>query len=266
MPRCDDCGPGRCTCVLVDGDNTTVLGSGSKVDPYVVNVDIGGAGGTRLVGEIIAYGGGTAPTGWLICNGSAVSRATYAALFAVLSDTYGVGDGSTTFNLPDLAGRGPFGADGSHPRGETGGLEQITLTTGNLPGHTHTIAHTHAIDHTHGMSHTHDMGHAHGNTGANGAHKHTVGQSNATGSNNTTFARGTAKDRDVDTSTEAAHAHATAAFAGSTGGDSLFGTTAGDSRGGISGGSSAANSGSTGDGTAHTNMPPYSAVTFIIKT
>lgn len=53
------------------------------------------------VGAIIPYGGSTAPTGWLICNGAAVSRTTYSDLFAVIGTKYGAGDGSTTFNLPD---------------------------------------------------------------------------------------------------------------------------------------------------------------------
>ncbi len=56
------------------------------------------------VGLISTYGGSVAPVGWLICNGAAISRTTYADLFAVIGTTYGVGDGSTTFNLPDLRG------------------------------------------------------------------------------------------------------------------------------------------------------------------
>lgn len=55
-------------------------------------------------GFISRYGGSVAPTGWLICNGNAVSRTTYANLFAVIGTTYGVGDGSTTFNLPTITG------------------------------------------------------------------------------------------------------------------------------------------------------------------
>lgn len=55
-------------------------------------------------GTVWMYGGATAPTGWLLCDGSAISRTTYANLFAVLSTTYGVGDGSTTFNVPDARG------------------------------------------------------------------------------------------------------------------------------------------------------------------
>lgn len=56
-------------------------------------------------GVIMMWTTGTAPTGWLECDGAAVSRTTYARLFAVIADTYGVGDGSTTFNLPDLRGQ-----------------------------------------------------------------------------------------------------------------------------------------------------------------
>jgi hypothetical protein len=68
------------------------------------------------VGSVLMYGGGTAPTGWLLCNGQAVSRTTYISLFTVIGTSYGVGDGSTTFNVPDLqatgatAMRAPVGA------------------------------------------------------------------------------------------------------------------------------------------------------------
>lgn len=53
-------------------------------------------------GSVLAFAGSTSPAGWLLCDGSAVSRTTYAALFAVIGTTYGTGDGSTTFNLPNL--------------------------------------------------------------------------------------------------------------------------------------------------------------------
>jgi microcystin-dependent protein len=62
-------------------------------------------------GAILVFAGSAAPTGWLLCDGSAVSRATYATLFAIISTTYGSGDGSTTFNLPNLKGRVPVGKD-----------------------------------------------------------------------------------------------------------------------------------------------------------
>jgi microcystin-dependent protein len=62
-------------------------------------------------GALVPYAGSTAPAGWLLCYGQAVSRTTYAALFSALGTTYGAGDGSTTFNLPDLEGRTVFGKD-----------------------------------------------------------------------------------------------------------------------------------------------------------
>lgn len=60
-------------------------------------------------GLVLPYAGSTAPTGWLVCDGSAISRTTYADLFTLISTTYGVGNGSTTFNIPDLRGRMPIG-------------------------------------------------------------------------------------------------------------------------------------------------------------
>jgi microcystin-dependent protein len=105
-------------------------------------------------GAIMPYAGSTSPTDWLLCSGGAVSRTTYAALFAIIGTTYGIGDGSTTFNLPDLRGRSAFGVDDmggtaanritsaqsgivGTTLGATGGVESITLTTAQLPSHTH---------------------------------------------------------------------------------------------------------------------------------
>lgn len=65
-----------------------------------IALDAGGTSVKSPVGSITAFGGSTAPDGWLICNGGAISRTTYAALFAVIGTTYGAGDGSTTFNIP----------------------------------------------------------------------------------------------------------------------------------------------------------------------
>lgn len=123
--------------------------------------------GNRLcpVGTVVDYAGLTEPTGWLFCYGQAVSRTTYADLFTAISTTYGVGNGSTTFNLPDCRGRVVAGQDdmgGSSANrltnqsgglngdtlGATGGAETHTLSSGEsaLQSHTHTVsAHQHFV-------------------------------------------------------------------------------------------------------------------------
>ena len=69
------------------------------------------AGGIEIIpaGTIVAFGNATAPTGWLICNDAAVSRSTYARLFAVIGTSFGTGDGSSNFNVPDMRDRVPLG-------------------------------------------------------------------------------------------------------------------------------------------------------------
>ena len=107
-------------------------------------------------GIISPYAGTTAPTGWLMCYGQLVSRTIESDLFAAISDIYGTGDGSTTFNVPDLRGRVIAGQDdmgGSSANrltgqlsgqmngdtlGATGGAESVTLSTAQMPAHTHT--------------------------------------------------------------------------------------------------------------------------------
>jgi len=95
-------------------------------------------------GSIIATGRAAAPTGFLLCDGSAVSRTDYARLFAAIGTVYGVGDGAKTFNVPDLRGRVPIGVDGPAGRlsandalGKSGGEEKHVLATGEIPAHAH---------------------------------------------------------------------------------------------------------------------------------
>jgi microcystin-dependent protein len=101
-------------------------------------------------GMVSAFGGSSAPSAWLLCDGTAVSRTTYAPLFAVVGTTYGVGDGSTTFNLPDLQQKFPMGKSGAESLGDTGGSFDHTHTG---PSHTHAGG-SHSHSHTHTFSDT----------------------------------------------------------------------------------------------------------------
>lgn len=104
--------------------------------PGSIYIKLGGAmtsGSSTPIGTITAYGGSTAPSGWLMCDGSEVSRAEYSLLFDVIGTAYGEGDGSTTFNLPSMAGRTTIGSSASHALGSTGGEESHELTASELP-------------------------------------------------------------------------------------------------------------------------------------
>lgn len=119
-------------------------------------------------GTIVMTGRSSAPSGWLICNGDAVDRTLYAQLFAAIGETFGVGDGSTTFNLPDMRGRVAAGVGTGTGGGASGtgaptggtalaavalsswfGANDVTLTSAQIPAHTHPIT---------------DPGHGHGIT------------------------------------------------------------------------------------------------------
>lgn len=84
-------------------------------------------------GSVIPYAGKSAPDGWLLCDGAAVSRTTYADLFAVIGTTFGSGDGSTTFNLPDLRGRVAVGVDSDANLGRQSGATSQYFSWDNLP-------------------------------------------------------------------------------------------------------------------------------------
>lgn len=84
---------------------------------------------TAKIGEIIAYAGSNEPLGWLKCDGRAVSRTTYSALFDVIGTTYGSGDGSTTFNLPNFVDRFPVGAGNLYSLNEKDGSKDAVVVS-----------------------------------------------------------------------------------------------------------------------------------------
>ena len=115
-------------------------------------------------GTVNTFAGSTAPSGWLLCDGrsTGILRATYADLFSVIGTTYGSGDGSTTFNLPDMRGRVPAGLDNmggtaasrltgtvlsaANTLGATGGAQTHTMSSNEMPSHTHIQnEHSHSI-------------------------------------------------------------------------------------------------------------------------
>lgn len=142
------------------------------------------------IGTVITWIAPTNPNTnvWVECNGAAISRSgAYSSLFSVLGTTYGAGDGSTSFNLPDLrgmflAGLPETGASLGVPAGNTN--NEVSLNSSQVPGHTHDINHGHSGataangSHAHGSdggSHVHAMNHAHPNTTiSGGSHSHSA--------------------------------------------------------------------------------------------
>jgi microcystin-dependent protein len=199
-------------------------------------------------GAVMHFAMITPPTGWLKANGTAVSRTTYAALFAAIGTTFGVGDGSTTFGLPDLRGEFVRGFDDGRTvdngrvfgSAQLGGVESHThavsgTTAGNSADHTHGVngtTATESVDHTHTFS---DASSATGGVSAN--HTHTFADSSSatgTGSANHTHTytatigsgvgiAGGAQNPSVTATTSAsgaAHTH-TVGVSGTTGGNSV---------------------------------------------
>lgn len=138
----------------INGLSTLVIGGGEFVIVYCDAAGFSTVGGASApAGSMLPFAGSAAPVGWLLCYGQAVSRATYSVLFTAISTTYGSGDGSTTFNLPDLRGRVVAGKDdmggtsasrltspvAGSTLGATGGAQSHTLTTPEIPSHTHTL-------------------------------------------------------------------------------------------------------------------------------
>ncbi len=112
-------------------------------------------------GQVVCFAGASAPSGWLMCDGSAISRAAYSDLFAAIGTKYGIGDGSTTFNLPDMRGRVAVGKDGTTEfldLGTVGGEKKHTLTVAELPSHYHVVDPPSTVSGGQTANHTHTSG------------------------------------------------------------------------------------------------------------
>lgn len=236
------------------------LADGSVTTPKIANGAVtaeklapGAVPSSIPPGVIVPYAGSgvsaSVPAGWLLCDGQAVSRTgATAALFAVIQTTYGVGDGSTTFNVPNLknkfpAGLGDAGSAWANTLAMTGGLASATLIQHQhtLGQHAHTMTHGHTGSITGGGEHNHYMRYL--TSGAGGGGNHYGRPSEAE------FAVGSYENR-LATFGDGTHGH---------------GVTIND----YSGSTSNANLGNSGNaGTVSNgiqNIPPYIALNFIIK-
>ena len=179
------------------------------------------------VGGMMMWAAATAPTGWLICDGTPVSRTTYAALFAVINTTYGAGDGSTTFTLPNLKNKFPLGA-GTKVLTASGG--DTTITANQMPIHNHTI---------------NDPGHTHTGTTNNTGLTGTFFPSASVGGGLTFVPAGTPATGTINPATGTTHSHSFTTNIGYTG-------------------LSINNAGGNGSGSTDEFYPPYLAINYII--
>lgn len=136
----------------IAGATTYVIGGGEFVIVYCDGASFSFVGGSSSpAGTVAGFAGSSAPVGWLLCAGQAISRTTYSVLFTAIGTTYGAGDGSTTFNLPDLRGRVVAGKDDMNGSaasrltspiagstlGANGGSQSHTLSASEMPSHSH---------------------------------------------------------------------------------------------------------------------------------
>lgn len=268
------------------------ISAGTNIDTGAVDTSKLSAATIQLLaptGSVTQFAGATVPTGWILCDGSAVSQVTYSALFTVIGSSFNTSGGQAapaagTFRVPILSGRIPVGRDASNPifdvLGETGGSETVTLGLANLPSHQHSdgtlTAATVGLSHQHGdgtlvadsNTHSHSVettdaggSHYHGattTTNSVGSHGHGTGDSFSAASGSNITGAGTAY-----TSSAGSHDH-------------TFDIGNGGSHGhGVSGSTSLADpqhshdvtgvTGLAGSGTAHDNIQPYIVLNYIIK-
>lgn len=233
--------------VIAVGDRVSILQQDEVM--LVIGRLSGGVDAFPPIGTIMPYAGATAPNAnWALANGAALSRTTYAALYAVCGTTYGSGDGSTTFNIPNIGGRMPIGTNGTYARGATGGSATTTLSSSHLPSHTHSFSDTASTDSQ--GSHTHSTSGS--STSSDGGHTHSVGNQGArsdicSGCGTTTAATGGGS-----TGSAGGHSHTVSVSVNSGGGHTHSVTVSGTT-------------GSAGSGSSVTTISPYLGLSYIIR-
>jgi microcystin-dependent protein len=224
-----------------------LLGDGSAGDPLRID-PTSTAGFVVPTGTVTPYAGFGAPSGWLLCNDTEVSRATYANLFGVIGTTYGAGDGSTTFNVPNMSSRFPVATGSGYVRGQMVGNSTHSHST---PAHTHTVpGHTHSVP-----SHEHNLG--------------SDGQALITFDGGDIFIRRTSNGANWDAERRTNHAAELDmgdSIAGMTTAAQLYGAT--NRAGPWTSGSWAGSTGAGGESVtgSGSSLPPSLALNFIIKT
>lgn len=164
--------PGNNTFVVIRGAEGSTMKAHQQGAAVTLTTTRDYYKGLVPAGTVVMHAGASSPDGWLLCDGNAYSRTDYPDLFAACGTTWGAGDGSTTFNVPDLRGRFPLGA-GTGPGlpanspGGIGGTHTITLDVTQMPNHAHTIG---DHGHVHGIA---DQVHSHNITdpGADSYHQ-----------------------------------------------------------------------------------------------
>ncbi|MBN2829168.1 MAG: tail fiber protein [Candidatus Cloacimonetes bacterium] len=262
--------------IVASGNGISITnGNGVNGNP-TVSLDIG-SGSTQVAagnhthsdysipaGVVQQYAGNSAPTGYLLCNGAAVSRTTYATLFAAIGTTYGSGNGSTTFNLPNLQGKVPVGRLSTDTSfdvlGETGGESTHTITSSEMPAHTHSVNPPSTATDSDG-NHTHSVDPPSTATSTDGSHTHTVSDRYNTSelsddANQRTVGSDSTTTTTRTTSSAGSHTH-TLDIESFTSGNAGAHTHTVDI--------ASFSSGSTGNGIAMNVLQPYIVLNYIIK-
>lgn len=289
----DDFAAGISQCLNKDGSNAVTgnlnFGGSYKITnltPGTASTDsatygqvLSAASGAALpTGVIIMYGAAAAPTGYLLCDGAAVSRTSYAALFATIGTAYGVGDGTTTFNVPNFQQRFPLGKAASgtgSTLGSTGGAIDHTHTSA---AHSHTVyAHYHnghnlAVD----ISHTHSSSSVTGTIGgaSDGEHDHDLRQEAGGGGTSVGSAANiialvgstvAAYKNSINHYTGGGHSHTFSLTAGAQSLGSTSKTVTGTIGAGSRDGNTDVLTSSETPAATGANNPPYLTVNYIIK-